>query len=254
MNEEIKYNCIPPILTNNRNEFGLLKNVNYEFDERGFVKWRRLIRPEHLYVNKHVFEQKKVAVPTSIEGLKDEELFIKLAGIREVASIRGFHSIDFEIKESHPTFAAAKVNIRWIGNYETEMCQIETSDGADAHTSNCIGLGLNYLTAMACNRAFIRCVRNFLSIPILGEGESTQNIENPEQEKPTTPMSNPRTLLANLFKGKGKNKGKDFAWFKEKAIKDGVDGADKWESIDDIPTTDIFGYIDKIQTGKSLKG
>ena len=42
-----------------RNEYGLLNEVSYEFDEDGSVNWRSMIKDEHLFPNKSWFDLRK---------------------------------------------------------------------------------------------------------------------------------------------------------------------------------------------------
>ena len=80
-----------------RNEHGLLENVDYEFNEDGSVNWRAIIKEEFLYPNKDWFASRKKDVPTSVEGLSDMQLLIMLGGIKELAKMRGYHTIDFKV-------------------------------------------------------------------------------------------------------------------------------------------------------------
>ena len=80
-----------------RNEHGLLDSVDYIFNKDGSVNWRAMINPEHLYPNKDWFEIRKMPMPNSIEGLDDSQLLIKLGVIKELAKLRGFHSVTYDI-------------------------------------------------------------------------------------------------------------------------------------------------------------
>jgi hypothetical protein len=83
-----------------RNEFGLLDNVDYEFAEDGSVNWRSMIKDEHLFPNKSWFDLRKKDVPRSIDGLKDHQLLIKLSGIKELAKLRGFTDVYYDVPSS----------------------------------------------------------------------------------------------------------------------------------------------------------
>ena len=56
---------------------GLLENVQYVFNDDGSVNWRAMIKEEHLFPNKSWFESRKKDMPTSIQGLEDNQLLIK---------------------------------------------------------------------------------------------------------------------------------------------------------------------------------
>ena len=81
-----------------RNEHGLLESVDYEFNKDGSVNWRAMINSEHLYPNKEHFEMRKMPVPESIEGLEDNQLLIKLGGIKELLKLRGVKSVGYSVE------------------------------------------------------------------------------------------------------------------------------------------------------------
>ena len=49
-----------------RDNNGLLKAVEYEFNEDGSVNWRAMIKEEHLFPNKGWFQARNKEVPNSI--------------------------------------------------------------------------------------------------------------------------------------------------------------------------------------------
>ena len=67
-----------------RGKDGLLKSVEYEYNEDGSINWRAMVDPKYLFPNKSWFEARNKAVPTSIDRLQDYQLLIKLAGIKEL--------------------------------------------------------------------------------------------------------------------------------------------------------------------------
>jgi hypothetical protein len=156
---------------NSRNENGLLNGFEYKFGEDGFIDWRAMIKPEYLYPNKDFFEIRKQPVPSSIEGLNDKQLLIMLAGIKELARLRGFTSVSYDISHVETNYVVAKCKINWIGNYETDGIEVCFEDVANATGHNTDDFCLKFLETIACNRAFVRCVRNFLNIHIVGADE-----------------------------------------------------------------------------------
>jgi len=80
-----------------RDENGLLKNIQYIFQEDGSINWRQMIKEEFLFPNKSWFDLRKKDMPRTIEGLKDHQLLIKLGGIKELARLRGFSSVSYDI-------------------------------------------------------------------------------------------------------------------------------------------------------------
>lgn len=154
-----------------RNEHGLLENAEYEFNEDGSVNWRAMIKPEFLYPNKDWFEARKKDVPTSPEGLDDKQLLIMLGGIKELARLRGFQSVSFKTDHLSDTYVVASCEIVWSPNYESHDQGVVYQDVANATLQNTGSFAAKFLETIACNRAFVRCVRNFLNIHIVGADE-----------------------------------------------------------------------------------
>ena len=154
-----------------RNEHGLLENATYEFNEDGSVDWRAMIKSEFLYPNKGWFEARKKDVPTSPEGLDDKQLLIMLGGIKELARLRGFEGVSFETSHLSDTYVVATCEIVWSPNYESNKERIVYQDVANATLQNTGSFAAKFLETIACNRAFVRCVRNFLNIHIVGADE-----------------------------------------------------------------------------------
>lgn len=153
-----------------RNEFGLLKNINYKFTENGHVDWRAMVDPKFLYPNKDWFETRGETVPDSIEGLEDAQLLIQLGGIKELARLRGFNSVGYSLIHVERGVVAARCTIDWIPNYENPNgCMFEST--ANATIENTSGFGAKFLETIAENRSFVRAVRNFLNIHIAGADE-----------------------------------------------------------------------------------
>lgn len=150
---------------------GLIEGKEYKFTQDGFVDWRAMIDPQFLYPNKDYFELRKLPVPTSVEGLDDKQLLIMLGGIKELARLRGFKSVRYNIKHESPNYVTAICSIEWMGNYETSGETVAFEDVANATEANTDNFCLKFLETIACNRAFVRCVRNFLNIHIVGADE-----------------------------------------------------------------------------------
>jgi hypothetical protein len=159
-----------------RDEHGLLESVDYTFNEDGSVNWRAMISPEHLYPNKGWFEMRKMPAPESIEGLEDHQLLIKLGGIKELAKLRGIDTVNYDIVESSEERSVVKCVVTFICNYEnpTHLCSdhgAKFSSIANATLHNTNGFAAKFLECIAENRAFVRTVRNFLGIHIVGADE-----------------------------------------------------------------------------------
>jgi hypothetical protein len=168
INEE---STISPFQKYSRNEYGLLNSVNYHFNDDGSINWRKMIKNEFLYPNKGWFDLRKKETPNSIEGLADNQLLIMLGGIKELAKLRGFTDVTYQTSHIKEDYIVAKCQITWIGNYETNDKSILFEDVANATIKNTDDFCIKFLETIACNRAFVRCVRNFLNIHIVGADE-----------------------------------------------------------------------------------
>ena len=155
-----------------RNDDGLLENVDYVFNEDGSIDWRSMIKPEFLYPNKGWFDARNKPVPNSIEGLDDKQLLIMLGGIKELAKLRGYTGVEFQVNNVSDGYVTAKCTIYWQKNYETVGDWTnEYQDVANATLANTDAFCAKFLETIACNRAFVRCVRNYLNIHIVGADE-----------------------------------------------------------------------------------
>lgn len=162
-----------------RNEHGLLENTEYVFNEDGSVNWRAMIKPEFLYPNKGWFEIRGKQVPSSTEGLDDKQLLIMLGGIKELARLRGFKSVRFDTENNGENYVTAKCQIIWQPNYENPE-PVFYEDVANATSANTDSFCIKFLETIACNRAFVRCVRNFLNIHIVGADEIDKSNDGPK--------------------------------------------------------------------------
>jgi len=226
---------IPP-KTLKRNEFGLLENppIPYVFNEDGYVNWRKMIRPEYLVANKQRTQE------TDITKLEDKDLLILLGGIKELAQIRGFTCVSYDVPEASPNYVITSCYINWIGNYETSNVEVSFQALADASPDNTQSFARNYLAAIAENRAFVRCVRNFLKINIVGQEEvGIKAIEEPGSDNPISPAA----VLHNLMKDKNIS----FDQIQKRLIKDKYEKAEEMTSINDIPKPKIFELIERIK-------
>jgi len=70
----------PLLVPQSRNSWGLIEGIDYKTNEDGSINWRAMVKTEHLFPNRGWFELRKQQMPTSIEGLADNQLLIKLAG------------------------------------------------------------------------------------------------------------------------------------------------------------------------------
>ena len=230
----------PPVIFK-RNQYGLLedKNTKYEFNDDGTVNWRKMIKPEFLVANRDRTSE------TDISKLEDNELIILLGGLKDLANIRGYHSVTYKIHESSPEYVCASCSIVWIGNYETEKSESVLFEAiADAGLKNTEGFSQMYLAAIAENRAFCRAVRNFLRINIVAK-EECKNVKI-SKPSPNVNAASPDIFLSTLMK----EKNIDFSAIKSKMVKEAVKGAGEWDSVKDIPRLKMFELIERMQKKK----
>lgn len=234
-----------------RNEHGLLENVDYVFNEDGSVDWRAMIKDEFLYPNKGWFDIRNMSMPSSNEGLEDKQLLIMLGGIKEIAKMRGYDTVSFKTKNIAEGYVTAKCNIQWINNYETSAGGVSYSDVANATLANTDAFCAKFLETIACNRAFVRCVRNYLNIHIVGADEidkskgGVQEVEISSSGAST--ITSPTDLLEKTLREKHgvdsfddcKNVLRDL-WRSKKYQNE---AAQLWGSFSDIPTKEARKLI-----------
>jgi len=232
---------IPPnIIT--RNKYGLNDdtNLNYIFNDDGTINWRKMVKTEHLVPNRQKTQE------TDVSKLQDKDLLILLGGIKELAQIRGYTRVEYNVVSATESYFATSCRITWIPNYETDNKEIVFEALADATCNNTKSFARFFLAAIAENRAFVRCVRNFLKINIVSQEELGDAKLLDEavsiQENPTSP----HVLLEKVMKDRSVT----FEVLKNKLIKEKFDNAENLNVINDIPKVKIFELIDRIKKSK----
>ena len=145
--------------------------------------------------------------------------------------------------QAQPDYVAVKCTINWISNYETNMQEVSFSALADAHLDNTKDFAKNFLMAIAENRAFIRAVRSFLKINIVGNDEMGKTTHVDSEVEPNTAITQPVALLQKTMEEHGIS----FDQVKERAIQKKMDGADSWNEIKDISPLAMFTIISGIK-------
>lgn len=210
-----------------RDERGLLKGVEYKFLPDGRVDWRAMVPKEFIVVNREKFEKYQKPVPASIDGLKDSDLLIKLGGFKELLRLRGFRKVDTQPIVSTPEFASVKTIIEWAPNFESDF-EVQTySYTGESHDYNTSGFSKAFKTVIATNRSFVRTVRDYLGIEVYGFDEIDE-VKEKESEAPDE--FSPKGVLAKLLK----NNNVAFENFKNRMIKEEIEGAGEWKTIEDI--------------------
>ena len=235
-----------------RDNHGLLSNIQYSFNENGSVNWRAMIKEEHLFPNRSWFQSRNKDMPRSIDGLSDYQLLIKLSGIKELARLRGFSSVNYSMDKCEEDHVAVSCSMRFIPNYETGGETVEFQDMANATVKNTSSFATKFLETIACNRAFVRCVRNFLNVHIVGDDEMDKSSPSSavgvsaEKDDPFSPTT---TLRKKAKDSLGCETFDEFKvhlrdWWQNK--KDGVyqnESLKKWESWSDISPKDARNLI-----------
>jgi hypothetical protein len=228
-----------------RDANGLLECVDYKFNEDNTINWRSMINKEYLVPNRDSFKnQKDINLKeVDVSTLADNQLLILLAGIKELAQIRGYTNVNYEVIQAQPDYVAVKCTINWISNYETNMQEVSFSALADAHLDNTKDFAKNFLMAIAENRAFIRCVRSFLKINIVGNDEMGKTTHVDAEVEPNTSITQPVALLQKTMEEHGIS----FEQIKERAVQKKMDNADSWTKIEDISPLSMFTIISGIK-------
>jgi hypothetical protein len=232
---------VPPNLIT-RNQYGLVedKSLNYIFNEDGTINWRKMVKTEHLVPNRQKTQE------TDVSKLQDKDLLILLGGIKELAQIRGYTSVEYKVVAASENYFATSCRITWLPNYETGGKEIVFESLADASINNTKSFARFFLAAIAENRAFVRCVRNFLKINIVSQEElgDAKLLDDAvtTQDNPTSP----HVLLEKVIKEKNIS----FDVLKKKLIKEKFENAENLSSISDIPKVKIFELIERIKNIK----
>jgi hypothetical protein len=228
-----------------RDAHGLLECIDYIFNPDNTINWRAMINKEYLVPNRDAFKnQKDVNLKeVDVSSLADNQLLILLAGIKELAQIRGYSNVSYEVIQAQPDYVAVKCTIDWIPNYETTKTPVSFSALADAHLDNTKDFAKNFLMAIAENRAFIRAVRSFLKINIVGNDEMGKTTHVDSEVEPNTAITQPVALLKKTMEEHGIT----FDQIKERAIQKKMENSESWSSIEDIPPLSMFTIISGIK-------
>lgn len=229
----------------NRDNYGLLECVDYIFNQDNTINWRSMINKEHLVPNRDAFKNKKDInlKEIDISTLADNQLLILLAGIKELAQTRGYKNVRYDVIQAQPDYVAVKCTIDWLPNYETNMQEVSFSALADAHLDNTKDFAKNFLMAIAENRAFIRAVRSFLKINIVGNDEMGKTTHVDTELENSVNATQPIALLEKTMEEYKIS----FEQIKERAIQKKMDGAENWTSINDISPLSMFTIISGIK-------
>lgn len=236
-----------------RDENGLLSNIQYHFTEDGSVDWRAMIKDEHLFPNRSWFELRKKDCPRSIDGLSDHQLLIKLSGIKELARLRGFNYVTYDFVKCDIDHVAVTCRTEFIGNYETGGEPVMFQDAANATIDNTNSFAKKFLETIACNRAFVRCIRNFLNVHIVGDDEIDKS-DNKNQSTQSNDLSPSGFLKKELKENHGVSDYQEFLpilrdLHKSKKISISTEVIKTWNDFSDISPKDcrlLLGVLKSI--------
>jgi hypothetical protein len=173
-----------------RDDKGLVANITHEYDEQGFVDWRKMVNKKHVALNRHSAAKAGVDVNALTDEEKqkyldtwpDEKKVILLAGFKELARLRGYYFVNNIVTQENEK-VVCHCTISWLPNWESPNGVTYTSV-ASAAPSNVAPDFVPFLEAVACNRAFSRAVRESLNIHVVSDAEL-----NPTEEvKIATPF------------------------------------------------------------------
>jgi hypothetical protein len=246
MSDKIVYRYKDTVNKFKRDVNGLLECVDYIFHPDNTINWRAMINKEYLVPNRDAFKNQKDINLKEIDvtSLADNQLLILLAGIKELAQIRGYKNVSYEVIQAQPDYVAVKCTIDWIPNYETSMNMVSFSALADAHLDNTKDFAKNFLMAIAENRAFIRCVRSFLKINIVGNDEMGKTTHIDSDVEPNTLVTQPLALLEKTMQEYNIS----FEQIKERAVQKNMEGSENWKDLKDISPLSMFTIISGIKS------
>jgi len=229
-------------ITRDKNGLITKGDVEYVFTEDGLIDWRKMIKSEYLVPNRQRTKE------TDVSKLSDNQLIILLGGIKELAQIRGYTNVGYTVTSPSPDYVVATCSIDWIPSYETEGQAVTFSAIGDASPQNTKDFARYFLGPIAENRAFVRCVRNFLRINIVSQEElGNAQLDTSSEAEDSDNATDPRHVLEKLMKSKGIT----FEIIKSKLVKEDYDKAENFNSILDIPKIKTFELIERLQKYKA---
>lgn len=249
------YTSPAPIVESFRDEKGLIKGITHHFKPTGFVNWRKMIPDEFVVLNRERFLKKTTPIDVDKESedqyqaLKakadEKDLLIKLAGLKEVAQIRGYNRIDTNVSRA-VDIISVRCEIEWIGNFETGFKSVITTGLADATVESTHGVAQRHLVAIAENRALARAIRNFLQIHTVSQDEvKFEQIDDYGEKGDVT--SGPQAAIINKLKAVKKNfeSLQEFIMTSDK-YKASFTGPEVWESPADISSSEASIILSQV--------
>src|SRR6056300_486813 len=92
--------------------------------------------------------------------------------------------------------------MKFSPNYETFGQSVIFQDMANATLDNTSSFATKFLETIACNRAFVRCVRNFLNVHIVGDDEIDKSSLSPSSNNSSAGSLTPSSMIESLANDK----------------------------------------------------
>lgn len=252
-----------------RDERGLVKGIEYVFRPDGAVDWRAMIPSEYLVINKDYKDEITARYNKAFKDLdprevEDRYLLILLGGIKHVLRLRGFVSVEQRVEYCDQYKCVNTCTIKFTPNFETDGAQVIFSDTASASVDSTSGVFRLFIESIAANRAFVRCVRNFLGINIVGKDEfddranKTYSKLGPAPEEAETTGYSARHFLEKRCKELDKDGSHSFDKIKARATELKAAGKTKIESnpeewIDFSSINDKDAYVLLVKINEAAK-
>lgn len=220
-------------------------------DEDGNIDWLKMI-PE-----KFIVPQDKMKKDIPVSQLENHEKMVLLGGWKYLLKKRGYISKHDFIHESSTEFVSATCRIVWTAHEDSNGIEQTYESSADAHLGNTDGMMKKFLTANAQNRAFARCVREYLNIHVVGKDETDKaTIEEMINQNKNNSSNNisyartPQEGLKNLLLNNGFNLKYAIKWFKDEKKSNNILSVEEIDAItdwNDIPLSGCYALINAFE-------
>lgn len=176
----------------------------------GAFDWKSLIPKKYFYINPNLppgvikmIETKHGCSINEINleeanDIDDSHLILTMRGIKYVARLHGFSEVTYRYPVVQPNFVVATCRITFLANPASGNRVVTFEDSASATRENTNDMGYRYIVETATNRAFCRCVRNFLginvvtNIELMNDAEASTSLEVEDEQ-----YSGPYQILFN---------------------------------------------------------
>lgn len=208
------------------------------------IDWKAKIEEKYLYTKNDKYKDKP------IKEVPENDLLLKLGGVQELARLRGFESVEYDISHIEHDHVFAKCRITWAASrVDGHDLPRQVFESVASAKSSGVGPKMaDYLETVAENRAFVRAVRRYLGVNIVGEDEINKTSAVKAAEAKSVPekeivrpskMPNALDVLISVCKTRKisvddlKKMAEDLA--KESKIAVSPETVWEWKSFGDIP-------------------